>query len=162
VHDIFCSNTNCRQINFSKTISKQNFCDFGHKLNLFTSCLKCPIFDQEESIHYGGIYQTITTSGALIITKSHPFLDGFIVVIIAHTDHEQCRRRDAMSLPFSNLFSKSLSTVNNTVTIKVEKGDGSNASTQTKYLAWGLPLGIAAVIIILVFGVLKFWHRFIR
>jgi len=132
------------------------------KRELYIFVLKCPIFDQEESIHYGGVYQTITTSGALIITKSRPFLDGFIVVILAHTDHEQCRRRDAMSLPFSNLFSKSLSAVNNTVTIKVEKGDGSNESTQTKYFSWGLPLGIAAIIIIVIFGVLKFWHRFIR
>ncbi|ODM88547.1 SID1 transmembrane family member 1 [Orchesella cincta] len=47
----------------------------------------CPVFDQERSIHYEGIFQTITSRGALIVKREDPFEEGFIIVLIAHPSY---------------------------------------------------------------------------
>ncbi|ODM88372.1 SID1 transmembrane family member 1 [Orchesella cincta] len=123
--------------------------------------LSCPIFDREDNIHYGGIYQTITSSGALIVEREKPFLDGFIVVIIAHSDHEQCQRRDPFSLPFSNLFSSSLNHLGTPITITITSND-SNVLTSLQILYWMIPILMAIGVALFLFALLFVRHHFIR
>ncbi|ODM87519.1 SID1 transmembrane family member 1 [Orchesella cincta] len=64
---------------------------------------ECPIFDEPESVNYEGIYQTISSSGALIVKKQDSFQEEFIVVLVVHPNNDKCMRWNPFSLPNDNL-----------------------------------------------------------
>ncbi|CAL8131365.1 unnamed protein product [Orchesella dallaii] len=75
----------------------------GNCLTLSIQAPHCPIYDQEENVHYEGIYETISVSGTLTVKREEPFLEGFILVIVVHTSLDECLRRDPFSLPLPNI-----------------------------------------------------------
>ncbi|CAL8133389.1 unnamed protein product [Orchesella dallaii] len=120
----------------------------------------CPIFDQEDNIHYGGVYQTITSSGSLLVQKQKPFDKGFVVVIIAHLENEECQKRDPFSLPFSNLFNEIPSNFSIPINITVSNREKNQESRKAFY--WSLPILISIGISLILFVVLCIRHKCIR
>ncbi|CAL8127961.1 unnamed protein product [Orchesella dallaii] len=123
----------------------------------------CPIFDQEESIYYEGTYQTIRSSGALYVKKNKYFQSGFIIVLLAHPDDEECLRRDPLSVPgphtrlLGGLRDKFFTDIN--VTLRVVSDAIEFPNTGKNFICWTLPIIIAILICFGSWVALKFKHR---
>ncbi|CAL8133381.1 unnamed protein product [Orchesella dallaii] len=122
----------------------------------------CPIFDQEENIHYQGIFQTITTSGALMIQKKEPFTIGFIVVIMAHATDEQCSNRDPLSLPFPNMVTTVRQQVGTKVNITVRNREKNHPTISGKIFYWSIPVLVTIGTTLILLAILFQRHYFIR
>ncbi|ODM87518.1 SID1 transmembrane family member 1 [Orchesella cincta] len=133
--------------------------------------LSCPVFDQPESVHYQGIYQTISSSGALIVKKQKPLKEGFVVVLVVHPNNQECMRRDPFSLPFPSVVSSSSSsagekpTTNSnsfSVTLRAVADSKIHLDDISKMLCWGIPILIVFGVVLATFIVLKIRHALIR
>ncbi|ODM96321.1 SID1 transmembrane family member 1 [Orchesella cincta] len=63
---------------------------------------QCPIYDLEHNVRYKGKWQTMSTTAAMTVLKYGEFAKGFVVVLVAHTDNEECGRRDSSSASYNN------------------------------------------------------------
>ncbi|ODM89075.1 SID1 transmembrane family member 1 [Orchesella cincta] len=135
----------------------------GSCLTLSVQAPHCPIFDQEENVHYEGIYETMSISGTMTVKRQEPFLEGFILVIIVHTSQDECLRKDPFSLPlpyipdlsnvtgifntFSGIFPYPGNPVDRDINLIVTIGPVDNGhQLLAKCMSWFMPNAIVFVI----------------
>ncbi|ODM87093.1 SID1 transmembrane family member 1 [Orchesella cincta] len=131
-------------------------------MTLSVQTAMCPIYDQEESIYFEGYYQTIRSSGAIFVEKKYPFESGFVLVILAHPDDEECRMRDPLSVPRPHLYlgaapDKFFSNIS--VSLKIINDELEYPNNSLNALCWTLPILLAVAICVGSWVALKFKYK---
>ncbi|ODM88545.1 SID1 transmembrane family member 1, partial [Orchesella cincta] len=126
-------------------------------LTLSVQSFNCPVFDQEESVRYQGVYATMSSSATLKIKKEGQFSQGFIIVFIVHSGSDACYRGSPLSIPLETISNTSAGwigppTVSGTspieifhVNIKI-KNDDDGKNQLYEIFAWIVPNIIVALI----------------
>ncbi|ODM87987.1 SID1 transmembrane family member 1 [Orchesella cincta] len=130
---------------------------------------KMPNFDEPESVNYEGIYQTISSFGALIVKRQGSFQQEFIVVLVVHPNNEKCMRWNPFSLPNDNLVqtrsNKGTSPLKSTslfVSSLAKAEEELSLGPISKLFYWMLPSLIAIGIVVAAYVALTFRHKWIR
>ncbi|CAL8143758.1 unnamed protein product [Orchesella dallaii] len=128
--------------------------------------LQCPIYDLEHNVRYKGKWQTMSTTAAMTVLKYGEYMEGLVVVLVAHTDNTVCGRQDEFLVNQNNSVGSrnSLSTfkkVGMSKTVKLIITDESSVSAWIIFACLFIPIFVTLLVSLIVVALFRNRHQWL-